>query len=68
MTVSNLILVAVAIVLAIIGYFIYKKMKSSPQSAGNVNNEFEGSNTEKGSKEAEIMMFTVNWCPHCKTC
>ncbi len=29
MTVSNLILVAVAIVLAIIGYFIYKKMKSN---------------------------------------
>lgn len=67
MTVSNLIIVAVAIILLIIGYFIYKRMKSSPQSTYNVNNEVEGSNTEKGSKEAEIMMFTVNWCPHCKT-
>ena len=27
----------------------------------------EGGSTEDSDKEAELMLFYVDWCPHCKT-
>jgi thiol-disulfide isomerase/thioredoxin len=50
-------------------YYLYKYVKSARKSGkNNSNNEFNDKGEEgMGKKEAEIMLFYVDWCPHCKT-
>jgi thiol-disulfide isomerase/thioredoxin len=64
-SVTNILLFI--LVIAIIGvgyYFIQKTLKA--KSSANANNE--GRNQQMTSnKEAELMLFYVDWCPHCKT-
>jgi thiol-disulfide isomerase/thioredoxin len=49
------------IVLAIYLYFYLVKPSTNPNFVAN--NEL----TDKTSNEAELMLFYVDWCPHCKT-
>jgi thiol-disulfide isomerase/thioredoxin len=55
------------LVLALIIYYIVSYAKKPKTTS--TNNEFigkgEGMNTSE--KEAEMMLFYVDWCPHCKT-
>ena len=46
-------------------YYIYH-IKPKIKQTYNPNREAEGDNTNKG-KQAELMLFYVDWCPHCKT-
>jgi hypothetical protein len=59
----------ILIVIIFIGVSIYyynqviSKKLSPSYSANRENMPKEGS----GGKQAEILMFSVDWCPHCKT-
>lgn len=59
------------IILAVISYFIYKSITDSaknPTYKANRENAPVGSSAASNSgKEAEIMLFSTDWCPHCKT-
>lgn len=54
-----------SIILAVIGYLIYKSSKSN-NSNYTPNNEGMTDGVTN-DKEAEIMLFHTDWCPHCKT-
>jgi thiol-disulfide isomerase/thioredoxin len=59
------------ILLFLVGVFVYSMVASAKKpSSTNTNNEFigrgEGMNSD-GTKDAELMLFYVDWCPHCKT-
>ena len=59
-----LIVVAVLAFVAIGAYYIYFYMGPGAKKASYKPNEaFESSD----SKEAKIILFHVDWCPHCKT-
>ena len=52
--------------LALILYFFVFKPMSTTQVNYSANNEHDTYSSRNG-KEAEIMFFYVDWCPHCKT-
>lgn len=53
------------VIVCIISYFVYKNYMSSKvvYDANRENNEQE----ETTDKVAHLMLFYVDWCPHCKT-
>jgi thiol-disulfide isomerase/thioredoxin len=54
--------------LALILYFFVFKPMSTTQVNYSANNERDTySSQNSNSKDAEIMFFYVDWCPHCKT-
>jgi thiol-disulfide isomerase/thioredoxin len=57
-----------AVILIIIGYSIYiyyikPSLKKNNMNTAEVYNESSTENTN----QAELMLFYVDWCPHCKT-
>jgi thiol-disulfide isomerase/thioredoxin len=67
-TIGVIILV---IILAVIAYFIYSNFinpKLNPTYKANREQVPVGSAAANSNgKEAEIMLFYTDWCPHCKT-
>ncbi len=60
----TILLVSLAIGFAILGYFVSTKF--FPLRAGfNANREHGGSKQEP-SKDANLVFFYADWCPHCK--
>jgi len=57
--------IIVGILLVISAYFIYKKMVNSKTSF-HPNRENIPKDTNS-NKTATLMLFYVDWCPHCKT-
>ena len=58
------------IILAIISYFIYKSYiepMMNPTYKANREHVPVGSAAAGSGKEAEILLFSTDWCPHCKT-
>jgi thiol-disulfide isomerase/thioredoxin len=60
-------------VIALIGlvlilyYYVFKPISTTPVNY-SANSEHDTVNSSsKNSKDAEIMFFYVDWCPHCKT-
>ena len=58
--------VIVLIGLALILYFYVFKPMSKTQVNYSANSEHDTYSSRNG-KDAEIMFFYVDWCPHCKT-
>jgi thiol-disulfide isomerase/thioredoxin len=58
------VIALIALVL-ILYYYVFKPMSTTPvnYSANNEHDTYSSQN----SKDAEIMFFYVDWCPHCKT-
>jgi thiol-disulfide isomerase/thioredoxin len=57
------------IVFFVIAYYVYKYFASFNKKVYKANHEAtsgSGSGSSSGS-EAEIILFYVDWCPHCKT-
>ncbi len=59
-----LAITVIAIILVFISYYYYKQYNTSVTSY-NANREHGGSTGE--NKQAEMILFYVDWCPHCKT-
>ena len=60
------IYIILAIALFLFGYYLYKQFTNSGSTAYKPNRE----NIPVGSmqnNQAELMLFYVEWCPHCKT-
>lgn len=68
---STIGIVVLVLILAVIGYVMYKNYIQSavnPTYKANHENVPVGStNANSSGKEAEIMLFYTDWCPHCKT-
>jgi len=64
-------IIILVIILAVISYFIYKGVSDSaknPSYKANREHVPLGSEAAGNSgKDAEIMLFYTDWCPHCKT-
>ena len=64
MSTTTMVLFVIAIIIfIIIGYFTYKELTTS-KAAFHANREHIPQET---GKEAELVLFYVDWCPHCKT-
>jgi thiol-disulfide isomerase/thioredoxin len=60
------IIIIVVVVLSVIGLCIYLYYSAKPVTAFHANRE----NVPTGDTEAKtatVMLFYVDWCPHCKT-
>ena len=55
----------VTVIFAGLAYYIYKQMSSSSE-VYSINRE-NGESASDNEKTAELMLFYVDWCPHCKT-
>ena len=66
-TVIGIIVVAIALIsISIYYYFSYIAPKNQTTYSGN-NEHGSTSSQNSNSKEAELLLFYVDWCPHCKT-
>jgi thiol-disulfide isomerase/thioredoxin len=61
----KMILLLFIIIIIIIG-LIYYFMKGSNNTVYEINRE-NMDNMDNSKKTAEMMLFYVDWCPHCKT-
>jgi len=69
-TVRNMLILLALIVLGYVGYYIYKTYtsKSLFNYRSNTTGALEDNGTTSSNgKEAELMLFYTDWCPHCKT-
>ena len=63
------IIIGVVIFLAVVGLGIYLYTTTKPATAFHANKERvpEGEGSGSEVKTATVMLFYVDWCPHCKT-
>lgn len=62
MNMKNLLMIFLAISLIVIIYYIYTNYFSK-----GFGRTIENMENQSGDKTAELMLFHVDWCPHCKT-
>jgi thiol-disulfide isomerase/thioredoxin len=62
MNLKNVLMIFLAIVLIIVIYYIYTKYFSN-----GLGKTIENMENQSSDKSAELMLFHVDWCPHCKT-
>jgi thiol-disulfide isomerase/thioredoxin len=55
----------IALVIGLLGYVIFNFYTTSSKAPFQANRE--GSDNEDSLKTANLMLFYVDWCPHCKT-
>ena len=57
------------VAMLIAAFFLFKKynFKVKILERFTSNNEHDANGSSNGSKSAELMLFSVDWCPHCKT-
>ncbi len=66
MTTQKLLIICfIVILLAVAAYFLLKKF-IFPNAIDGFKEQI-GADADDDVKDAEIMMFYVDWCPHCKT-
>ena len=63
---NKLALLLVVIFIGALIYFAYTTIKFS-KTVYNDNGTKAGASSGGATKEAELMIFSVDWCPHCKT-
>jgi hypothetical protein len=62
MNLKNVLTIFLVILLIIVIYYIYTKYFSK-----DFGTTIENMENQSGDKAAELMLFHVDWCPHCKT-
>jgi thiol-disulfide isomerase/thioredoxin len=68
--INYFVFAVIFIVVCVISYFVWKNYLSSKinYSGNREHNEGqEGEGQETPTKVANLMLFYVDWCPHCKT-
>ncbi len=61
---------ALVIIGSILAFIFRDKIKERIQTTNSENSEGSGSRSNSGSgskSPVELMLFSVDWCPHCKT-
>jgi thiol-disulfide isomerase/thioredoxin len=67
-TTTLLIIVAVIIFIILAIYYYYNHVSPKLKTSYRANSEGEfGTDTSGPTKQAELMLFYADWCPHCKT-
>lgn len=61
---TSSMIIAVIIIFSIVAYFSYNKYVASSVNK-NVTSDIANANRRK--KEADVLFFSADWCPHCKT-
>jgi len=64
---TYIIVLIVSIVFIIVSYLVIQKYKQKYIKNEGLMNDVANANTRKINEVATIMMFHVDWCPHCKT-
>ena len=59
------IILAILVIVGVSIYYYYKVVSPKIKPSYYANNENKP--VGGGSKQAELLMFSVDWCPHCKT-
>jgi thiol-disulfide isomerase/thioredoxin len=62
---NNIIIIVAIIAFSILGYLLYNQFVNK-NSIFNANREHTTTDPNS-NKTAEMMLFYVDWCPHCKT-
>ena len=62
-TIVIIVVIVLFVILAI--YYYYKYVSQKLKTSYHVNSE--GYTNSGPSKQAELMLFYADWCPHCKT-
>ena len=65
-TMHILIIVAIIVCISIACAYYYFYVVPSSNAMFRANKEL-GSQSNQGNKEAELLFFHAEWCPHCKT-
>jgi len=61
-------IITLVVILAIIAYYVYKNnIEPMTNPVYKPNSEHIPVGGNGSGKEAEIMLFYTDWCPHCKT-
>lgn len=59
--------ILLTIVIGFIFYYLYKYLSKKYNTGYKANSEHINSNSDSNSNgECEILLFTANWCPHCR--
>jgi thiol-disulfide isomerase/thioredoxin len=62
-----LMILAVLLIVGVAGYFIYMYFQAQKKVSYKPNNEKMPAGSSNETNVAEMMLFYVDWCPHCKT-
>ena len=65
MNTTTIFIIIAAIIFIAIGIYFYFSLSSKPKYKPNSEGVNEDSSTS--SKQAELLFFYADWCPHCKT-
>jgi thiol-disulfide isomerase/thioredoxin len=65
LSMNTLIMIVVVIIFLGIGIYVYMNYFSKASKLYSANREFDQGS--KAGANAEIILFYVDWCPHCKT-
>ena len=69
-TTTILIIVAILIFIFLAVYYYYYHVLPKLKTSYNANSEYNTKDSDTGdgsSKQAEMLLFYADWCPHCKT-
>jgi len=69
MTTKKMLIICIVTLIVIVGgyFFVNKFLLSKRRDGFQDNSTFDKVSDDETDKEAEIMLFYVDWCPHCKT-
>ena len=62
----TILTIGVVVLLLFISYYLYSQWRKNGTEY-NANRENGNAETMNNNKQAELMLFYVDWCPHCKT-
>ena len=66
-TSTIIIMLVVVLFIGIAIYYYYHYVSPSMKPEYNPNHEHLASSSSNSGKSAELLLFYVDWCPHCKT-
>lgn len=62
-----IIMLVVVLFIGIAIYYYYHYVSPNMKPEYNPNHEHLASSSSSNGKQAELLLFYVDWCPHCKT-